>query len=83
MSNQTPQKTAIILAAPSDWDEWIEVIKTKAKAGDVWQYADPSTNEDVLPTLKEPYMPVPKDVNGEKTTIAQLTEEEKEELRTL
>jgi hypothetical protein len=28
-------RTTIILAGPSDWDEWIEVIKTKAEAGKV------------------------------------------------
>jgi len=38
MSNttaQAPQKVVIILNGPNDWDEWLEIVKTKAKAGDV------------------------------------------------
>ena len=81
--NQTLHRSAIILTCPSDWDEWIEVVKTKAKGGDIWQYVDLSVERDNLPTLKEPPVPLPKDVNQGKTTFAELDEAEKEELRTL
>jgi hypothetical protein len=49
-----PQRVAIILTGPNDWDEWIEVVKTKAKAGEIWQYIDPSTAKDQLPNLERP-----------------------------
>jgi hypothetical protein len=32
----TSQKISVTLNSPSDWDEWIEVIKTQALAGKVW-----------------------------------------------
>jgi len=34
-SSQQSQKTSVILSDSSDWDEWIEVIKTAALSGKV------------------------------------------------
>ena len=53
----TPQKVSVILNNPADWDEWIEIIKTQALAGKVWQHLDPS--EDTVPALEEPVAPTP------------------------
>ncbi len=77
------QKVVIILNGPTDWDEWIAIIRTKAKLGDIWKYVDPSTEEAALPAFEEPVFPMPKDINAEKTTIATLTAVEKEELQAL
>ena len=57
------------------------VVKTKAVGGEVWEFIDPATAKDKLPTLTEPTIPTPHDVNPAKTTLAQLDDDEKEELR--
>ena len=75
----TPQKVSVVLNTPGDWDEWIEVVKTQALAGKIWEYVDPL--KDQVPTLKEPQPPKPEDVNPETSTYGQLTGDEKEEYR--
>jgi hypothetical protein len=77
----TSQKISVTLNSPSDWDEWIEVIKTQALAGKVWDYVDPS--KDQVPALEEPLPPQPRDVNAQAATFGQLTPEEREEYRIL
>src|SRR5271163_4567557 len=81
MSTQTPQKTAIILSCSNDWDEWLEVVKTKAIGGKIWKFVDPSVSKNELPVLTEPVLPLPKDINPSKTTLAELTEPERAELK--
>jgi hypothetical protein len=75
------QKISVTLNSPSDWDEWIEVIKTQALAGKVWDYVDPL--KDQVPALEEPLPPQPRDVNAQAATFGQLTQEEREEYRIL
>ena len=77
----SPQKSTVILSNPSDWDEWLEIIKTKAVGGEVWKFIDPAIAKDELPSLTEPTIPTPQDVNPDKTSLAQLNDDEKEELR--
>jgi hypothetical protein len=73
----------IVLTGPNDWDEWIEVIKTKAEAGKIWEYVNPSKAKEEVKTLSRPEIPMAKDVNQEKNTMAQLTPDEQEELKLL
>ena len=75
----TPHKVSVVLNAPGDWDEWIQVVKTQAIAGDIWDHVDPK--KDQIPSLGKPEMPKPQHVNQEKTTYAELSTEEKEEFR--
>jgi hypothetical protein len=77
----SPQKSTVILSNPSDWDEWLEIIKTNAVGGKVWKFIDPVLAKDELPSLTEPTIPTPQDVNPDKTSLAQLDDGEKEELR--
>jgi len=77
----TSQKISVTLNGPTDWDEWIEVMKTIALAGKVWDYVDPSKDE--VPALEEPRLPQPKDINVQATTFGQLSQEEKEEYKLL
>src|SRR5947209_9686608 len=77
----TSQKIAVTLNGSSDWDEWIEVVKTQALAGKIWDYVDPS--KDQVPILEEPQPPKPTDVDPQKDTYALLTGEEREEYRML
>ena len=82
-STQTPVRTTIILTGPNDWDEWIEVVKTKAEAGRIWDYVDPSKSKEEVKTLSRPEIPLAKDVNPGKNTMAELTTDEQEELKLL
>jgi len=72
--------SSVILASPNNWDEWLEVIKSKANTNRIWKYVDLSTPKDALPKLEEPVQVSPKDVNGQKTKLLELNEDEKEEL---
>jgi hypothetical protein len=77
----TSQKISVILNSPADWDEWIEIIKTQALAGKVWQHLDPF--EDNVPALEEPVVPTPAQVNPAKTTVMELTPDEREQYKLL
>jgi hypothetical protein len=72
--------TTVILSGQPDWDEWINLIRLRARAGDVWEYVDPSTKQDQLPRLLEPVYPRPSDVKLGTTLYAALLEDEKDEL---
>jgi len=45
--------SSVILASPNDWDEWLEVIKSKANTNRIWKYVDLSIPKDALLKLKE------------------------------
>jgi len=84
MSNSQPtQRTAVILNSSTDWDEWLEIVKTKAIGGEIWSFVDPAIEKDKLPTLKQPDVPIAATVNSDKTKISELSEDEKEELKLL
>jgi hypothetical protein len=84
MSNtQMPQRVAVILNGPMDWDEWLEVVKTKSVGGKIWDFVNPNTNKDELPILEKPMIPSAKDVNPLKTVLSQLTDDEKDKLKLL
>jgi hypothetical protein len=70
---------SVVLNTPGDWDEWIQVVKTQAIAGDIWERVDPK--KDQIPALSKPKMPRPQQVNRDKTTYAELSVEEREEFR--
>jgi len=72
--------SSVILASPNDWDEWLEVIKSKANTNRIWKYVDPSTPKDTLLKLEEPVRASPKDVNGQKTKLLELDKDKKEKL---
>ena len=85
-NNQTPasaQRVAVILTGPNDWEEWIEVVKTKALAGKIWEFVNLSTEKTRLPVLERPTIPMANNVNPAKTAISILSEDEKEELKLL
>jgi len=37
---------AVILDGNNTWHDWLEVAKTKARAGKIWEYIDPSLTAD-------------------------------------
>ena len=68
----------ITLNGPSDWDDWLEVIKTTAIGGEIWELVNFETVKNNLPILEEPPYPISQHINHNKTTIAQLTDTKKE-----
>ena len=48
-------KSAVILKDHSNWDDWIELLKTACRPLEIWQYVNPDVAEP--PTLPEPKMP--------------------------
>jgi hypothetical protein len=82
-ASAVPQRVAIILNGPNDWDEWIEVVKTKTMGSKIWDYVNPAIAKDQLSILERPSIPRPIDVNPQKATISVLDEDEKEELKLL
>ena len=75
------QRSTVILLNPSDWDEWLEIVKTKAVGGEVWRFIDPATAKNELPPLTEPTILTPQDVDLDKTSLDQLDDGDREELR--
>ena len=45
---------SIILNGPSDWEEWMEIIKSMAIGADVWEYINPASDP---PALEKPAVP--------------------------
>ena len=87
-TTNTSTKTSIVLIGQDDWDEWIEVVKTAAISGDVWDYINPDTLQGNVPILTEPHEPIYEDVastNDKRLEIrySTLTEDEKEEFKHL
>jgi len=83
-TTQVPaQRVSVILSRPTDWDEWIEIVKTKAMGNKIWEYVDPSTLKDNLSILNEPTIPRAGDVNPQKPTVDKLDANELEELKLL
>ncbi len=55
--SSTVTSTAVILASPKDWKDWIHVIQTASNKANVWKYLDPLVLDDKLPILNEPVYP--------------------------
>lgn len=72
--------TSVILASPADWDEWIEITKSKAMIGGAWKYVNPYTRREDLPVPEKPTRPSPSTVNPNKSKFSELDEDEKYEL---
>src|SRR5438034_1288944 len=47
-SSQPALPVTIVLSSPSDWDEWLAVVKSKALTAEIWQCIDPPTDKQKL-----------------------------------
>lgn len=66
------RSTIIVLDKPSDWDEWLFLLKRKANNHDIWQYINPE--EATQPALPEkPTLPDAKTVDASAQSIQALT----------
>ena len=83
MATITSSTTKVILATPSDWREWYQLIKSSAGYAKVWEYINPDSKLEDLPVLEEPEFPTPATVRGGAATYAQLSKDEQEELKEL
>ena len=52
------------------------VFKTKARAGSIWAYIDPSKRTNEILQLVEPKMPKPSDVKANAISVTDLSEDE-------
>jgi hypothetical protein len=57
MSSTATTTARTILKGPTDWIQWLEMVKSTATTGQVWEYVDPS--KTVVPNLAEPKWPEP------------------------
>ena len=61
MASSTTKTATVILDRPSDWHEWLFIVKNRALDSDVEQLIDPDlATEHELST--EPLKPTPQDV---------------------
>ena len=61
MSSMTTS-AKLILRNPDDWIAWLEMVKSTATTGQVWEYVNPSKTAAELPDLTEPRWPEPSDL---------------------
>jgi hypothetical protein len=74
------QKVTIILDGNKAWHDWLEVVKTKARAGKVWEYVDPSLTANQARKLIEPKTPKPSDIQQGAVSPIDLTDDELKKL---
>jgi len=63
MSSTMSATAKTILKGPTDWIQWLEMVKSTATTGQVWVYVDPSKTDAQLPLLNEPVWPKPSSLN--------------------
>jgi len=82
MSSTMSATAKTILKGPTDWIQWLEMVKSTATTGQVWVYVDPSKTDAQLPPLVEPTWPEPGNLarTQEEITTGVLTTAHKEEL---
>ena len=52
----------IILKGPDDWIPWMEMVKSTATTGQVWEYVNPAKTKAEILDLTEPKWPEPSDL---------------------
>ena len=85
--SSTTTSAKLILRNPDDWIPWLEMVKSTATTGQVWDYVDPSKTVAQLPALTEPTWPQPNDLpltaEEQAGTLTAAHKEELSELRGL
>src|SRR5579862_8876561 len=74
--------TTIVLNSPRDWEVWFNMVRNRAMMAGIWKFINPATSRDELPTPTKAALPLPIDINPDKTLISELTAVEREELKT-
>jgi hypothetical protein len=81
-SAATTTSVRAILKGPDDWIPWLEMVKSTATTGQIWEYVNPSKKADEIPSLTEPTWPEPSSLPRSQEEIASgiLTTAHKEDL---
>ena len=84
----SPTTTArIILKGPDDWIPWMEMVKSTATTGQVWEYINPAKTKAEILDLTKPKWPEPSDLpltaEEQAGTLTAAHKEELSELRSL
>jgi len=77
------QRVTVILNGPNDWEEWLEIVKSKAREHDIWGFVNPATAKADIPNLEVPEISKATDVNPAATSIVKLEDIEKDIYRVL
>ena len=82
MSSAVTTTARTILKVPTDWIPWLEMVKSTAITGQIWEFVNPSTVVGNLPPLVEPTWPEPSSLTRTQDEIDSgiLTTAHKEEL---
>ena len=72
------QRVTVILNGPNDWEEWLEIIKSKAQEHDIWGFVNSATLKADISNLEVPEIPKATDVNPAATSMAKLEDIEKD-----
>ena len=81
MSDQTAvisaQCVTVILNGPNDWEEWLEIIKSKTWEHDIWEFVNSAMLKADVLNLEVSEILKTTDVNSDVTSIAKLENIEK------
>jgi hypothetical protein len=78
----TAPKVHVILNSPSDWDEWFDIVKGKARNAEILEQVNVDLSQEPTP-LALPEKPLPSDVKEGVLTIDKLTADERETFKLL
>ena len=74
MPEQEKVLRTVILKKIEDWDNWYMMIRTAAKVTKVWQYINPETPKNEIPTLDKLQEPLFSNVQQGARTMMDLAE---------
>lgn len=70
-------KTTVVLDRPSDWDEWISLVKSTGQNSDIFDLINPCWPAEP-PQSKKPAKPLPSDMQAGAAVMLDLTKEQRE-----
>src|SRR5205814_5740826 len=73
----TAQRVTVVLNNQNNWEEWLEIVKSKDYENEICDFVNTTTPKAGLPTLEMPTEPKTSDVNPAKTCISKLKDLEK------
>ena len=79
----TAQRVTVVLNTQNNWEEWLEIVKSKTYKNEIWDFVNPSTPKTGLSTLEMPTESKISDVDPAKTCISKLEDLEKDTYRML
>ena len=71
------QRVTVILNSPNNWEEWLEIIKSKIWEHNIWEFVNPATLKADVSNLEVPEISKTTDVNSAVTSIVKLENIEK------